>query len=148
MKRVAIIVGVAASVSTGALIDDAVRSAEAGQIDVSAAAGFYTEEQAARGEDQYYSACAVCHLESLAGSFYAPPLTGETFMAAWSDQSVDDLYNRTRLTMPGDAAGSLSRQAYIDIVAYMLKANQFPAGTEELKAEPDVLKAIRIAVAK
>ena len=148
MKRVVIFVGIAASISTSGFIDDVVRSSDAGQSCASGIGGLYTEEQAARGEDQYYNACAVCHLESLGGSFYASPLTGDLFMDVWSDQSLDDLYNRTRLTMPADAPGSLSRQAYIDIVAYMLKVNQFPAGTQELKAEPDVLKAIRIGVAK
>ena len=43
--------------------------------------------------------------------------------------------------MPRNAAGSLSDHTYIDILSYVLKANNFPAGLKELTAHelPGVL---------
>ena len=46
--------------------------------------------------------------------------------------------------MPGDRPGSLSAQASIDIVAYLLAANEFPAGLAELERQSGSLERIRI----
>ena len=46
--------------------------------------------------------------------------------------------------MPQDNAASLTRQQYVDIVAYILQANKFPAGTGELVHDLPTLKAITI----
>jgi cytochrome c len=71
-----------------------------------------------------------------------PPLTGGSFMANWDGVSLGDLADRVRNTMPLNAPGSLSRQDTTDIVAYVLRFNQFPAGKEELPREVPVLKQI------
>jgi hypothetical protein len=47
--------------------------------------------------------------------------------------------------MPLGNAGSLSPEDYTDIIAYVLKVNQFPAGSNELKTDSTALKAITIA---
>src|SRR5690349_4120126 len=77
--------------------------------------GVYTEAQAGRGQTAYGQACVSCHGPDLAGADSAPPLTGPEFMAGWNDQTVDDLFERIRVTMPADAPGSLSREQYVDI---------------------------------
>jgi hypothetical protein len=57
---------------------------------------------------------------------------------------VNDLYERIAKTMPADSPGSLRSQTNADIVAYVFQVNRFPAGTEELKADPEAMKAIAI----
>ena len=71
-----------------------------------------------------------------------PPLTGGVFMANWDGLSVGDLTDRIRSSMPLDRPGSLSRQDNVDVVAYILRFNQFPAGKDELPREIQTLKQI------
>jgi hypothetical protein len=42
-----------------------------------------------------------------------------------------------RTTMPSDGPGRLSRQQSTDLAAYLLSANNFPAGDSDLPAETD-----------
>jgi alcohol dehydrogenase (cytochrome c) len=67
-------------------------------------------------------------------------------MAKWGqgNHNVDELYYITRTQMPFGAGGTLSRQQYIDIVAYILKANGFKSGARELPANSAFLKQIKI----
>ena len=41
--------------------------------------------------------------------------------------------------MPAGAPGSLTDAEYIDIIAYMLRVNDFPAGREELRSRGQVV---------
>jgi mono/diheme cytochrome c family protein len=43
----------------------------------------YTPQQVAAGREIYARSCAVCHLDSMRGSFEAPALVGADFMATW-----------------------------------------------------------------
>jgi mono/diheme cytochrome c family protein len=111
----------------------------------SAKDGVYTEAQATRGKAAYLASCASCHQEGLQGADLAPPLKGDDFLLPWSSKSVHELFDRVATTMPGDAPGSLTPQVNADIVAYMLQVNRFPAGAEELKADPGVMKGMGLA---
>lgn len=82
------------------------------------------EDQAARGERQFGAACASCHGTNLGGGS-APPLAGLAFAPRWADSTVGDLYNKVRTTMPQDSPGSLGDQANLDIVAFIMRANEF-----------------------
>jgi quinoprotein glucose dehydrogenase len=110
--------------------------------------GVYTAEQAKRGQARYAEICASCHGDSLGGGESAPPLAGGEFMANWNTLTVGDLFDRTRSTMPQNKPGSLSREANAEIMAYVLSANQFPAGKEALPQSSEVLKEIRIEAVK
>ena len=44
-------------------------------------------------------------------------------MGRWQGKSGKDLFDKTRTTMPTNAPGSLSQQAYLDLVAYVLQVN-------------------------
>ena len=105
----------------------------------------YTDAQAVRGQSVYDKKCASCHGQRLEGSS-ASALSGGKFADRWArgDKSVDDLYYITRTQMPFGAGNTLSRQQYIDTVAYMLKANGYRAGARELPADPAFLKQIKI----
>src|SRR6266508_2204522 len=107
--------------------------------------GIYTDAQAARGQAVYDNKCASCHGLRLEGGS-ASALSGDKFTDRWArgDKSVDDLYYITRTQMPFGAGNTLSKQQYIDTVAYILKANGYKAGTQELPADPALLKQIKI----
>jgi mono/diheme cytochrome c family protein len=110
--------------------------------------GVYSEAQAQRGETAYRQSCVNCHGPELEGADMTPPLTGGTFTANWNDLTLGDLFERIRATMPLDKPGTLSRQQNADLVAFLLKANQWPAGTTELSRELGTLKQIRIQPSK
>ena len=108
----------------------------------------YSDAQAKRGETAYGQYCAKCHGPDLMGADVAPPLTGVEFMSGWNDLSVGDLFERLRITMPADKPGSVSAQDNVDIVAFMLSKNGFPAGTADLPPQAEVLKGIKILTQK
>ena len=106
--------------------------------------GVYTKEQAGRGQAKYAQVCSNCHQAYLTGSDQAPALAGGDFLDRWDGQSVGDLADRIRTTMPLDDVGSLNIQLSADITAYLLQANSLPAGQEELKADRAAMKAIAL----
>ena len=95
--------------------------------------GVYSDSQAARGETEYVARCASCHKEDLSG--YQSILKGDRFMNEYREATLYRLFDKMKTTMPRGAAGTLSDLQYIDIVSYVLKANGFPAGTDELTAD-------------
>ena len=104
--------------------------------------GVYTEEQAGRGERLSAEYCAPCHGETLEGAEAAPALSGQLFNGNWEGVSLGELFDRIRVSMPQDAPGSLSRRQNLDVVAFLLKVGQFPAGDTELVAEGNALAQI------
>lgn len=107
--------------------------------------GVYSEDQAARGRTLYMQNCSRCHGADLSGNFETPPLVGR-FMPYWSGSTLDALFDYVSTAMPLDRPGSLGPTANTDIVAYMLKSNEIPAGAQELTAAR--LKAINFDPAK
>src|ERR1700712_1542612 len=104
--------------------------------------GIYTEAQAGRGAQDFAQVCASCHGAALGGSGEAPALSGGQFIGDFDGQTVGDIFDRIRTTMPQSAPGVLSRDQYADILAFLLKSNGFPAGQMELDKRSDYLKAI------
>ena len=82
--------------------------------------GVYSDAQAARGETVYGKACASCHQADLSGDGQTPALTGKDFSADWHDQSLGDLFDRTRISMPADKPGSLPPAEVADVIAFLL----------------------------
>ena len=105
--------------------------------------GVYTEAQAARGAAAFDKECAGCHGAEGVGGSMAPALLGPTFAANYDGQSVGDLFDRNKTTMPVGKEGGLSAQQVADITAYMLQVNKFPAGTTELPSQSMTLKVIK-----
>jgi mono/diheme cytochrome c family protein len=108
----------------------------------------YTAAQVARGRALYNQQCAVCHGPDLEGVEMAPALAGGDFMDKWTGQTIGDLFERIRGTMPKNNPGSLSREANADITAYMLSVNRFPAGSTDLPSDTQTLRRIRIEAVK
>ena len=119
---------------------------------------YYTERQAERGKAYFSAACAVCHTadpNSPNGTMERPTglgwhrgdvnsyglFVGDSWVGSASGvpgrpqrwDTVADLYNKIRTTQPAYDVAGLSTQEYLDLVAYLLKQNGFPAGREELK---------------
>src|ERR1700691_2665155 len=106
--------------------------------------GVYTDDQAKRGKAQYNTSCSSCHMEDLSGSGQALPLAGDAFMDVWEGHPVGDLLDLIQSTMPQDKPGSLTPDQAVDVISFLLQSNQFPAGKDELKNDPDMLKNIII----
>jgi len=104
--------------------------------------GVYSEAQAMRGRALYATHCAACHGNALEG-VSAPELTGNRFTERWREGTLDGIYNFIRQRMPPGRAASanpIPDGDYVDIVTYVLKANDYPTGPTELV--PGVLPSI------
>jgi len=108
--------------------------------------GVYTAQQADRGKAVYLDTCAGCHGAGLLGNDEIPPVKGPHFMSDWDTQSVADLVARIRSTMPIDNPGSVSTANATDLVAFLLQANDVPAGSSELSANAGFQTQIRISM--
>lgn len=98
--------------------------------------GVYTVEQAEKGQSLYASLCVGCHTMTTH--------TGLTFKKRWDGATVWDLFSTIKDTMPDDDPGSVSADDVKLIVAYLLKANGLPPGKDELTANEEALKKIKI----
>jgi cytochrome c5 len=94
--------------------------------------GVFTSEQAARGKTIFASTCTACHGADLSG-VNRPPLKGEVFLNHWMEGSLDALFTHVK-SMPPNRA-NLGDTAYVDLLAFLLDANAFPAGAQELNTE-------------
>src|ERR1019366_5942057 len=84
---------------------------------------------AARGAMAFSQSCAGCHALGTQGK---APIAGEAFWKSFAQKNVGDLLEFVSKYMPNGTPGSLSEPTYDDIVALILKSNDFPAGTTEL----------------
>lgn len=105
--------------------------------------GIYTMAQAERGEALYAVGCAHCHGPDLAGGEMAPAITGGDFRWKWDGISVGQLFERLRVTMPLDAPERMTRDEKADVLAFMLRVNDYPAGETELPGRAEMLEPIR-----
>jgi cytochrome c len=107
-------------------------------------AGVFTPAQVERGKTEFDAQRARCHGETLGGGENSPPLVDDPFFAFWNGKSVGALVEYTRTMMPSDGPGRISRRKCVDMAAYLLSANGFPAGAAELPTELDALNQIAI----
>jgi mono/diheme cytochrome c family protein len=108
--------------------------------------GAYTLNQAKRGALKS-GLCSECHGDGFVGG-PAPELAGPAFTSKWDGSTVADLFEIVRLRMPDNDPGSLSREEYADLVAYILALNKFPSGNTEIATSVEPLKLIRIDASK
>ena len=127
------VVGVAAAAVMGIAMGPAVVSAQKASV----WDGVYQDAQATRGKDDYEYNCGSCHIHDLSGDTIkdVPPLTGPEFLETWNGKTVKELLEYISTNMPQGSRGSLPPNTVADITAYVLKFNQFPAGSEALAAD-------------
>src|SRR5262245_44781148 len=153
MKKMAIVILVFITATAGAAFHASVRAEQSAAQQAPAISstgpaqsvwdGIYTEEQAKRGRALYSETCAACHAAKPTAGEMALALADTDFTSNWSGRSVDDLFERIKVTMPANNAGSLSRQQTADILAFVFSISRFPAGTSELVREAEILKSIK-----
>jgi S-disulfanyl-L-cysteine oxidoreductase SoxD len=95
----------------------------------------YTEEQAEAGEKLYAEHCLTCHDKK----YFRPVLK------AWDGQPLGLLYSMMSAAMPESNPGSLPRKDYVDILAYILALNRYPAGDTDLDYQNGELDEIIIS---
>ncbi len=64
-----------------------------------------------------------------------PGLLGKPFLGPWNGESLGELMALVQETMPQNNPGGLRDQDYVDVLAYLLKANEYPAGDADFTAE-------------
>jgi cytochrome c5 len=101
-------------------------------------AASFAAAQATRGEAVYESTCATCHQPD--------QFVGPRFAEAWNDRRIGDFYSLVRATMPVDNPGGLKEQEYVDVVAYLLKANHSPQGSDSVSSDTTFLRGRKISV--
>ena len=107
--------------------------------------GVYTDAQALRGQEHYKAVCGYCHRDDLSGGGSeagAPALAGTIFTTQWQDRPLVDLFVTIGTTMPQNEPDSLMPTIVIDIVSFLLQANEVPAGQTELPPELAPLEQI------
>jgi alcohol dehydrogenase (cytochrome c) len=106
----------------------------------------YTVAEAERGQVAYHRYCVNCHGDDLSGAGFSSALAGEETLASWGVQgwTADDLFYVIRANMPPGSSRLLSEQERLDLVAYLLQENGFPAGDTPLRAEADYLSSIAL----
>src|SRR5262249_6120164 len=86
--------------------------------------------------------CSRCHGDDPANT--RNPLSGDRFAEHWESRTLADLFLRIRDTMPLGEASTVGETDKLDIVAYLLQQNGFPAGRAELTSDADALATIQI----
>ena len=97
--------------------------------------GVFTEAQALRGAEIQTAVCGDCHQPD----FYTGGLVD-----AWAGNTVGALFQLIVNTMPENSPSSLKDQEYADLMAYILRINEFPVGKKELPGDDDALMKIVI----
>jgi mono/diheme cytochrome c family protein len=95
------------------------------------APALYTAAQASAGAGKYSDDCAQCHGAHLEGQS-GPALRGPLFASVKSGFTVGDILTFMAINMPATQPGSLTQDEYVDIMAYVLAQNGFPAGQTAL----------------
>jgi quinoprotein glucose dehydrogenase len=102
---------------------------------------WYSAEQAASGALQARTNCEPCHGAGLLGGD-APALSGPELFANWP--TAHSIYEFFSVEMPPFNPGGLGEEAYVEILAYILSLNGYPAGSDALTADPAILEEIRL----
>jgi mono/diheme cytochrome c family protein len=107
--------------------------------------GVFSADQALRGKSGYDGVCARCHGVPLTGSQgNGPTLKGPAFLAHWDKDTLGSLYTKIRDTMPQGSPGTLTDDVKLQILAYVLQQNGFPAGQSDLPGDVGALEEVAI----
>ena len=96
--------------------------------------GVYTAEQATAGQALYRAQCSGCHGPTL-GGMAGPALRGDAFLKNWSGRTLEELVAKVQKTMPANDPGKLTGPQAVSLIAYLLQAGKFPAGSDALSDE-------------
>ena len=94
----------------------------------------YTKAQAQQGRAVFEQHCAVCHGRHLEGRV-GPALKGERFASVKAGFTIQEIFDFLSVEMPAYAPGSLTGRQYLEITAFLLQQNGYPAGKTALTAQ-------------
>lgn len=97
----------------------------------------YTKAQADGAKKQFDKICADCHPFTVAAKKKPKdlPLGDEPFFEQWTGRPLTELVTLIALTMPNDGSAVVTEAEAVDLVAYILQQNGFPAGAKPLTKE-------------
>ncbi|MBK9252725.1 MAG: cytochrome c [Proteobacteria bacterium] len=80
------------------------------------------------GQTTYAQSCLACHGPRLEGSPFAPALVGSSFQDHWRGKPAAELLAQMRKTMPPKGTGTVRPEAFPDLLAFLVKANEEGSG--------------------
>lgn len=135
----------AAMLAAAVVYSSTTGAASAAQAQKTTRDRIYAKDQADRGAALYVKHCERCHTPEKVpeGKKPGPPVSGEKFLATWTDRTLGELFDTIHNTMPSDGSAVLTVDQSLDSLAYILRLNNFPEGASPLKHD-DAMKAIVI----
>ena len=103
----------------------------------------FTQTQAASGKLKFEDHCAFCHGSTLAGRA-GPALKGPHFAPVKADFHIADIFGIVSKNMPATEPGSLPQGDYVEIMAFILQQNGYPAGNNALTFEEAKESKVRL----
>ncbi len=103
--------------------------------------GVYTQAQADRGHQLYAFRCARCHDTGFSG---APRLGDGRFINDFIGKTLFDITDLIHTSMPVDKPGTTPKAEATEIAAYILSVMGATVGANDLPADDDVLRQIRV----
>jgi quinoprotein glucose dehydrogenase len=104
--------------------------------------GIFTTAQVESVVDLYASECAGCHGKDLRGSEGGNALIGAHFQEKWEMKTMGELFHYTKTTMPQSNPGAYDDATYAALIAFILNANNYPAGNQPLASDKEALDEI------
>ena len=96
--------------------------------------GIYSKAQADAAKPQFDKLCAECHAFTVATKKQEKdlPLGDEPFLKKWEGRALDELLTLIVTTMPNDGSAVVNDDETLNLLAYILQRNGYPAGTAPL----------------
>ena len=120
----------------GAAAPGGAQSPPADTTTKSVLSGVYSTGQARSGEAVFSRVCAQCH--ALA------QFKDVAFQHSWAGRSARDLFELIRTQMPQDNPGTLRREEYVAVLAYIFEVCGYPSGTTSLGTDDAALRRVLI----
>jgi S-disulfanyl-L-cysteine oxidoreductase SoxD len=98
--------------------------------------GAYTAAQARSGEAVFSRVCAQCHAVA--------QFKDVAFQHSWAGRTARDLFELIRTQMPQDNPGTLRRDEYVAVLAYLFELSGYPPGTASLSGDDAALRRVLI----
>ena len=99
--------------------------------------GIYSKAQADAAKPQFDKLCAECHAFTVAAKKQEKdlPLGDEPFLKKWEGRGLEELATVIVTTMPNDGSAVVSDEETLNLLAYILQRNGYPAGAAPLTRE-------------
>jgi len=103
---------------------------------LAAGTGDYTSAQSMAGQKIFNRSCSMCHGSDLQGQA-GPALAGPAFAKSlqFSKMSASQLYGFISKQMPANDPGSLTKDQYLQVLAYILSKNGYASGETPLSKD-------------